>query len=271
MKRDGNITKLGTLTAREYGWLKNQPVLTPEELEKVKEYENIKPSVDLANKRRRDKLIINTKLIWQNFLPFYTVNERKPFNQTPDATANIAPIIKYFAKDPEFVNCERLVKRVGQTDLEVSLDKGLLIVGSFGNGKTSIMRALSRMFNHYQMPMAFKSVNAHDIVTEFESINNPGDKDLFYERYKCKALHIDDVKKEQKASNYGVLEVIRVILEKRYDAGLTTFITCNYREKDHTQSLDDALVEFGDRYGEHIYDRLFQMFNIIEFKGKSFR
>ena len=57
-------------------------------------------------------------------------------------------------------------------------------------------------------------------------------------------LHIDDVKKERKASNYGTVEIIRDILEKRYDKKIKTFITCNNRESDKEGNLKDALIVF---------------------------
>ncbi|HET8885576.1 MAG TPA: hypothetical protein VFM70_04395 [Salinimicrobium sp.] len=269
--RENKLQKIGFLTSREYAWLKDQPELTQEEESKVKEYEKAQPGVDLATaKRNREKLQITSKLIWKNFLLFYKHTTGKEFNQTPDALKNVGPVIKYFAQELEFSKSENMIKKVGNSVLYPDLAKGLLIIGFCGNGKTTVMRTLSKMFDHYQMPMRFKSVNAHDIVTEYESISTPGDKDLFFERYKCAKLHIDDVKKEATASNYGKIEIIRAILEKRYDAKLQTYITCNFREGDQG-NIADGLLEFGERYGEHIYDRIFEMFNILHFTGNSFR
>lgn len=272
MSRENSIVKLGALTSREYAWLKEQPKLTEQEQEKVKEFETIKPPDDLSKpKNKRDKLKITKELLWKHFLVFYKIQTKNSFEQTPEAVANIAPIIKYFIGDASFANSDNLVKQVGRSQLQPSLEKGLLIIGNYGNGKTTIMRTLSKMLCHYQLPMSFKSVNCHDLVTEYESIQNVGDKYLFYERYKCRALHLDDVKKEHTANNYGKVDLVRSILEKRYDLDLKTFVTCNYREGDGSENVADGLKEFGERYGEHIYDRLFKMFNIIQFKGSSFR
>lgn len=272
MNRENTTVKIGILTKREYHWLKERPDLTPEEQAKLAEFEKAKPDSDLAtSKRNRDKIIITKKLLWKNFLPFYHHTANKPFDQTPAALSNIGPIINYFAQDPDFFNSPNLIKRVGNSELKPNFNKGLLIIGNYGNGKTTVMRALSKMFDHFQMPMRFRSVNAHEIVTQYETLSSPGDKDLFFERYKCAGLHIDDVKKEEKASNYGKVEIIRSILEKRYDSNSKTFLTCNYREGDSNENVADGLLEFGERYGEHIYDRLFEMFNIIQFTGQSFR
>lgn len=272
MKRENDTVKIGVLTKREYNWLKDQPDITAEEKGKLQEFETAKPDSDLAtSKSKRDKIIITKKMLWNQFLPFYHYTSKRQFSQTPASLSNIGAIINYFAKDEDFYNSSNLIKKVGNSELKPNFNKGLLIIGNYGNGKTTVIRALSMMFEHFQMPMRFRSVNAHDIVTNYETLNSPGDKDLFFERYKCAGLHIDDVKKEEKASNYGKVDIIRSILEKRYDSGSKTFLTCNYREGDASENVADGLMEFGEKYGEHIYDRLFEMFNIIQFTGSSFR
>lgn len=264
------------ITRREYDWLKTFKVLEPHEEEKIRQFEEknnpvFKPIKSIKKTKKvnlEDKIKITKGLIWHHFKEFYKIETGKEFvgSKDSDSIKNIEPIIKYFALDDDFVNSERLLKDYNRP----SLKKGLLIIGMFGNGKTTIMKTLSKMFDHYNLPMKFKSVNAHDLVTEWESIETPGDKSLFFERYLCRFLYIDDVKKERKASNYGVTEIIQEILQKRYDKKLKTFITCNYRELDSEENIEDAINEF-NRYGNHIVDRVYEMFNIIQFKGKSFR
>lgn len=268
--------KIRIISRREFDWLKTFKVLEPEEQKKIDEYEKAKQSQMVVNIPKKEilktkpesiqKIMITKQLIWKFFKESYKIETGVKFNETTESIKNIEPIIKYFAVDDEFFKCDNLIKTMNQP----SFSKGLLIIGKFGNGKTSIMKALGRLFNHYNMPIKFTCVNAHDLVTEWEGISTQGDKTAFFAKYTCKALYIDDVKKERKASNYLVTEVVRDILEKRYDKKLKTFITCNYREEDKVGVLKDAIQEF-NRYGNHIYDRVFEMFNIIEFKGKSFR
>ena len=264
------LEKIGDITRREYEWLKSFKNLQPHEQKKVDAYEAKHKRVVVPKKKKEvtpsKKILITKSVIWKYFEEFYKAETGREFQRTPESIKNIEPIIKYFAVDDEFFKCENLVKNMN----EPSFKKGLLIIGKYGNGKTSILRTLSTMFNHFKMPIRFRTVNSHDLVTEWESISSQGGRHLFFEKYLCSMLHIDDVKKERKASNYGTVEIIRDILEKRYDKKLKTFITCNYRESDKEGNLKDALIEFS-RYGNHIYDRLFEMFNIIEFKGKSFR
>lgn len=268
--------KAGIITRREYNWLKSFSKLEPHEQKKVKYFEDNntykpfkipdKKVSKKVSKTPQKKIEITKSLIWKFFKIFFKAETGTEFQETPDAIKNISPIINYFALNDDFFNCVRLVG----TKNKPSYQKGLLIIGKFGNGKSTIMKVLSKIFNHYKMPMRFKAVSSHDLVTEWEAIQNPGGKSLYFERYLCKVLYIDDVKKEKIASNYGKTDVIKDIIEKRYDKKLKTYITCNYRESDNDGNLDDALMEF-NRYGNHIYDRLFEMFNIIEFKGESFR
>lgn len=229
--------------------------------------------------QNNDGFVSVSKLqLWQLFKKAYHIAHKKSFVETPDSLANIAPVIDYFIRDPGFYERKRLITRIGDVSLVPDFDKGLLIIGDYGNGKSTVMKALQLVFDHYRMPMRFKNYTAHDLVTEFERIGadptyRESSRYQFYERLtKVKGLYIDDVKKERMASNFGKVNLIRDILEKRYDQkSVKTYITCNHREGDATCDLADALEEFGDLYGGHIYDRLFEMFNIIEFKGATFR
>ncbi len=258
------------ISTRKYNILKKSNNLTEQEQREVDDYlesRRIIPKV-IPSKQASERtvVVIDKLLLWKLFIKFYEPITGREFKRTPEALNNIEVVIKYFAADDSFFQCVALVKNLNKP----SFSKGLLIIGMFGNGKTSFMETMYHIFKEYNMPLKFKKVNANDLVAEWESIETPGDKSLFFEKYTCKYLYIDDVKKERMANNFGKVEIVRDILEKRHARGLKTFITCNFREDDHVGDLNDALREF-NRYGNHIYDRLFQMFNIIVFTGKSQR
>ena len=81
---------------------------------------------------------------------------------------------------------------------------------------------------------------------------------------------IDDVKAEGDAFKYSKKNLLDDILYYRYENEARTIITCNY-DKNHPNDLEKAIDEFGTKYDGRIYDRLFEMFNIIEVKDlKSF-
>lgn len=284
--------KKGLITRKEYEWLISFKELKPHEQEKVLAYEsNIlasksenKAICKTFAKESIKGLPVSKKIIWKIFNDVFYRVQGKAFIQTPETLANIEPIIKYFVKDESFSQCQNLVTSFNGKSLVLSFDKGLLIIGDYGNGKTSILTCLETAFKEIYLQalnenwdnvkdwndLRFSGAKSHQIVTEFETLENHEARDNFYKKYSSFRFYFDDVKKEKIASNYGKTEIIKEIIEKRYDKKAKLHITCNYKEG-YPNDLQEALYEFGDRYGGHIYDRLFEMFNIIEFKGKSFR
>lgn len=263
------------ITRRKYEFLKSMNSLTAAEQEEVDKYESQVNTVFkkpvYPKKKVKEPVVITKQLIWKYFKISYQMLNGKEFEENPDTLKNIAPVVLYFARDTEFFKSERLLTRIGKTELKPSFKKGLLIFGNYGNGKTSIMLSMHKFMQHYRLKGWFKASKSHELVTEYEGLQTPFDRTEFYKKYGNHPLYLDDVKKEKIASNFGKVDVIREIIEKRYDNNAITHITCNQREGDAIVDIEDTLAEFGERYGGHIYDRLFEMFNIIEFRGKSFR
>ncbi|GAB1537924.1 hypothetical protein NUACC21_05790 [Scytonema sp. NUACC21] len=136
--------------------------------------------------------------------------------------------------------------------------------------------------------LRFMFKSCHELVTEFEGISEHDEKLSFFTKYSGFRYAFDDLTKESEASNYGKKELMREIIEKRYDKRIEvikkdlkydtnyasinhkTIITMNF--PDHSpNSVEAALELIGERYGGHIYDRVKEMFNILVFKGKSMR
>lgn len=207
---------------------------------------------------------ITIESLWKSFLRNFKELEGKNFNQKQGVLENIKPLFYYFTEDFEkFKNCSRV------SSLSTpSLDKGILIVGDFGNGKSTTMKTLEKSLRNTHK--YFKGYSANDVVLEFEGCGSPTEKTNFIKRFSKGVLYFDDVKSERKASNYNTMEVFREILENRYNNKSKTFITCNYK-KGFESDLKPALNEFGEKYGDRVNDRIYEMFNIIEFKGKTFR
>lgn len=128
--------------------------------------------------------------------------------------------------------------------------------------------------------LVFKFKTTESLVTEYEFISNGQEKEMFFNKYANGNLFLDDLKREKDASNFGLTNVVKSILEKRYNNQkhyssekqkiIKTFATMNFHDK-HPYNIDVAMQECGIRYGSHIYDRIFDMFNIVVFKGKSLR
>ena len=169
-------------------------------------------------------------------------------------------ISRYFAKDSSF-------NETTITMNEPSLNKGLLIIGKYGCGKSSMMEVFQKI-GAMLMPnnfMWFTSISTLDLVDEFESINEKDSqsmsKEAFFNKYNnVKTIYFDDFGTEKDASNYGKKNLMQEILEKRYLRKNKTYMTTNL-----------SLLEIQKKYGKRVFSRLQQMFNIIEFSGDDFR
>ena len=234
---------------------------------------------DLINKINVPKVnlqsISNTKIItdinkptkvemWQSFKYHFKILYGKDLIIDSQFKENIKALFLYFLEDKGFFECKNL-----RGDLSIpSFDKGLLVIGSYGIGKTAFFKVFESMFKHYY-PLRFTTYSSKELKRRFETFQTPCDKENFYKEMERKRMFIDDLSAEKNASNYGLTDVVGEVLSLRYEKNLTTFATCNYLNNDNC--VRQALIELGVRYEERIYDRLFEMFNIIEFKGLSLR
>jgi len=218
--------------------LKNKPAVTPKDLTK--------------------------QILWQKFTKAFYKNEGVKFESNPNTLENIKPLFYYYLGDLDnFKNCKN-VNHISQP----SLSKGLLIIGNYGNGKSATFNALETTLRSTNI--CFKGFTANGVVNMFEACQNPLDKEEFYKIMNYGTRYFDDVKTERTANNYGKAELMKDILEARYINKVRTYITCNFKEG-ADGDVELALLEFRDKYGNRVYDRLFEMFNIAVFEGGSFR
>ena len=155
--------------------------------------------------------------------------------------------------------------------LHLNYAKGLYFYGSLGRGKSVTLRALqcymnSLDFRHhwkrkedYRMSISWKS------ASELANIYAEGGQSAltrFYD-WECN-LCIDELGREPNpANNFGTkLDVVQFLLQMRYDNKRTsvTHITTNL-----------TLKQMNSIYGDYVADRCVEMFNFIEFIGKSLR
>jgi DNA replication protein DnaC len=243
-------------------------------LDQIKKYEETKAAAEkerieylkaLANPKPKPVAkFIDKEWLWKEFKKAYLKNEGVDFISTPESLENLKPLIFYFIGDFEnFKKC----KNVSSASVH-SMKKGLLIIGSYGNGKTSIMKALEIALKVTQI--RFKAYSTNEVVNLYEACDNSLKKDLFNNSMERGTIFFDDVLTERNASNYGTVNLIKDILEKRNFKKRRTYITCNYADNTG-ENLQKGLEQFAVKYGSRVYDRLFHDFNIIEFSGKSFR
>lgn len=217
--------------------------------------------------KEKTDVSLNSRELWLLFKKHFQLIHGKPFVKTPETIQNLEPILYYFAKDERFFECANLTRLS-----EPSFDKGLLIIGAFGNGKTSVMKVFESIFRGIK-GTGFKGYSANEVVTMFEKISNE-DNECTRKEFETIMFngirYFDDLKTERIASNYGKVNIFKDILEERYNRNSKTHITCNFKEG-FNGNIKVGIDEFGEKYGGRVYDRVFEMFNIVEFKGKSFR
>ncbi len=172
-------------------------------------------------------------------------------------------------QDRNFViddNNEPIIKQLyyfatNNPSFEGDLNKGILLQGKYGCGKTVLLETYSLLHNHivqryslnYPVLLFFKSVELQEQIIK-QSVN------VFVR----KPLIIDEFGRESKTvQDYGnITRPLSELLSLRSDAGTLTHGTTNFIL--NTLSSDEF-------YGGMIGDRLKAMFNFITLHGESRR
>ena len=176
------------------------------------------------------------------------------------------------------VNCYRECMRGEETDTDTITERaravvewmmqgkkwGLLICGSVGTGKTTMLKAIFKMLDEHRhcLPGYFFNGclgwdSAIEIANDYIHHHN-----LFESSASRIYSGIDDLGQEpENVSDFGnIAHPVRDILLERYEHNQITIITTNLTPQDITE-----------RYGERVGDRLREMMHIITFNGKSYR
>jgi DNA replication protein DnaC len=161
----------------------------------------------------------------------------------------------YFAKDPRS---------------KLNMEKGLLVLGNLGSGKSSTMR-----FFQVNQLHSFKVDHMLDVTADYKTNGEMGisgynanfTKSPNYYGLRDYGYCFDDAGAEETpAKHYGESKnVLAEIIQIRYaNAHLVPFnsthITSNLTEQ-----------ELAQRYGSRVYDRMLEMFNLVVFDHGSFR
>ena len=222
----------------------------------VAEVNNVKPKAEFS---------ISSRKLYDLFKANFQKISGRPFTKVAGITIkNLEPLIYCFAKDERFFQCDNL-SRIS----EPSFEKGILIIGPYGNGKTTTMKVFEAILKGIP-GVGFRSYSANEAVGMFEKCSTDLDRDQFERLMWRGIINFDDLKTERIASNYGKVNIFKEILEERYRLRSKTFLICNFKEG-FENDLQAAVDEIGEKYGGRVWDRVYEMFNIIEFKGKSFR
>ncbi|WP_300438236.1 ATPase [Christiangramia sp.] len=147
----------------------------------------------------------------------------------------------YFIKD--YINCEKL---------RIDPDKGILLTGPVGCGKTSLMKLMRYLVPHQR---SYVVMPCRNIVFAFNHLGYKTIEDYGDEGFFC----FDDMGIEPIGRHYGRdCNVIGEILISRYELFLQTNL------KTHgTTNL--SAMEIEDMYGSRVRSRMKKLFNLIDF------
>lgn len=165
-------------------------------------------------------------------------------------------ILRYFLKQEDF-NEFQLIKT------EPSLDKGILVHGDNGVGKSFLFNTIHKVGKELVEKRDFKDlwfpkVTARKFVEDFMESTKNEDSTFKLSNYHKGDLYIDDLGFEDLAFNKT--EVFSGVLFERDRNKAKTHVSTNSKPS-----------ELAKRYGRQVADRLPQMFNIIKWEGESFR
>ncbi|TDN79348.1 hypothetical protein DET49_13811 [Salegentibacter sp. 24] len=171
----------------------------------------------------------------------------KKFKIYKEDKAVLLKLCSYFIRDKE--NC----KKYG-----IDIDKGILLSGPVGCGKTTLMKLLRHLVPN-QRP--YEMIPSRNVTFSF---NHLGYKTI--EDYGCtKFFCFDDLGVEPPGRFYGKdLNVMGEVLLSRYELYLET----NQKLKTHATTNLNA-EELEKSYGNRVRSRMRELFNLVAFDESS--
>lgn len=154
-------------------------------------------------------------------------------------------LCNYYIKDE--ANCKKL---------DIDINKGILLSGPVGCGKTSLMKLLRHIVPHQK---SYEVIPTRNITFAFNNIGytiieNYGDKQFY-----C----FDDLGVEPNGRHFGKdCNVMGEIILSRYDLFLS------HKIKTHATTNLNA-KELEERYGNRVRSRMRQLFNLVAFDKSS--
>ncbi|WP_027381858.1 hypothetical protein [Epilithonimonas caeni] len=264
---------------------------------------NLNNQISALEKKNSEKIIlpelkpIDVESFYSRFLEAFEFFNGKKFDENVndgECRKLARTLCAYLIGKKDFLRSPLLNRDVS----EPSLNKGILMIGGKGIGKTTIMKTFKEMFLYASNPnykpltvqdiegthqilnryiqrdkMSFGFHTANEVVDAYEAIEDSKEQENFNIKYSQGFRYFDDIMTEEVASRYGKRDIFRTIFEKRYSNHAKTMVSINYHDEQEgkQKNLEKTLTAFGNRYGDRVFDRSFEMYNIIELKGDSLR
>jgi DNA replication protein DnaC len=158
--------------------------------------------------------------------------------------------------------CNRFVKEYP------NVDRGLLLIGPCGVGKTHLAVAIIReLIKQKMVPCLF--YDFRDLLKEIQDSYNPisqaSELRILSPVYEAEVLVLDELGAAKPTT--WVQDTMTQIINNRYNQKKVTIFTSNYLDVS-TSSMDETLA---DRVGQRLRSRLYEMCKMVEIRGSDYR
>lgn len=164
-----------------------------------------------------------------------------------------------------------IYKYIERREGRLNPSKGLWLWGPIGTGKSTIIQIMNmydKLANGLSMggyPIGgFMIELASTVATKFAAKGSDGLEPYTYNYGNVRTISFDELGREPlPAKHFGTeLNVMQYVFQCRYE----------FRSEAHTHVTTNlTLNEVQKKYGDHIADRINEMFNVIEVRGRSRR
>lgn len=148
-------------------------------------------------------------------------------------------------------------------------EKGLLLIGSIGCGKSMMMRVIQRLFKDTEC--RFKWVSSSVLKDMLDECTVSEIKYMYGKDLKMD-LYIDDIGVQKNKNNYGnVVNIISELIFDREELYTEDRFRTHFSSNVPSRSDNKEVDTLESIYGKRCYDRIVGMCELISWQSKSLR
>lgn len=153
---------------------------------------------------------------------------------------------------------------------------GLWFYGNIGTGKSLLMNIVLKFIHYGWMPSEFDGMDENKYFIPRPNVESSSALRMClsfaksgYDALSSIPVGIDEIGTEPDTAKYmgNAINVMRYVFEEM-PKSMTNGV---FRGIPHIITTNLSFRQILDRYGERVVDRIGEMFNLIEFNGKSYR